>query len=147
MSLTGEQIAKILSTKGQFRSLSYARPMKLRKEFDKIAIKRVEKLSVRLGVDYENLSIIHAKRLAGEKSVGLPWGEWVQFPYLLAHKGKKYYRFTANHKGGIPPIISYIYDGIQVVEADMRVMALASEFRDAEPLVFNVMEENILKLV
>lgn len=146
--LTAEQLALLMSTKGQFRSLAYTRPVKLRKEFTgKPALKRVTGLSVRAGCSYDNIGEIHRRRVSGEApavNAGLSWGRWKIEPYVIEHGDKLYARFIAN-AGGTPPKVEYFYDGVVVTADQMKLMSLASEFKPLD-LAFVVSFENILEL-
>lgn len=92
-----EIIQKILKNKGQFRNASWERDCQVKKDSPPIR-KRTEMENVRIGLEYDNMGIVHEKRESGELpsvNTGLPnWCEWKQYPYIAKNKfnGTEYVR-------------------------------------------------------
>ena len=135
--------------KGRFMVLGYRRPMKMRKGQPQLY--KVWRGTVRPGVDYDNIGVVQEGRADGSlpaENAGLPYGEWLEFPYVIQHKGQFQYRFT---KTGGKKLVSEIQDANgNVVSWDAaKEMALASEFPKADSVpspILNVKEENIVEL-
>lgn len=138
--------------KGANLSVVFDRQLKTRKGVTQ-AVTKVTRIVARGGVEYDNLGIVQEKRENGElpsENAGLPWGEWVEYPYHIRHKDIDYARFYPASGIGFKPQVSYFIDGLEVpktVEGWIRVrsLCLASEFpkRDEEPLCFTVKAHNV----
>lgn len=50
-------------------------------------LRKISTANVMTGVEYANLSVNN-----DTETGDLPWGEWAQYPYLIAHKGTEYAR-------------------------------------------------------
>lgn len=143
ISSTDPQVQQYLDTlmsrKGQIVTLVTARPMKVRKGQD--AITKTSEFQCRVGVNYDNIKAVQEKRAEGQlpaENAGLPWGEWVDFPYVIAHKGEYYVRCTilrnAHRKSP-----SFTRGGVEISRDEAQVACLASEFREGDDNdVFNV---------
>ena len=139
-------VARLVTLKGQFVVLSTTRDVKVRKGI----MGNYEKHSVftcRIGVDYDNISVVKEKRETGElpsENAGLPWGSWLIFPYIIAHKGNHYVRCTSvNGNPLCVPKVKYTRDGVDIPEEMVRQVALAQEFREDERDVFTIKVESI----
>jgi hypothetical protein len=92
--------------------------------------------TVRLGVDYDHIGAVQLKREDGrlpEVNAGLPWGEWIEFPYTIAHRGEVYVRCTLAHNTAHRGHTSYqLADGTAIDSQQVQIMALASEFPQGE---------------
>ncbi len=146
-----EIIAKLLSKKGQFASISYRRPLKLLKQFvnegkfgEKITV-----CQVRCGVDYSNLQSTIEKVESGQISGNhsLVSREWVLFPYLLKSltTGKLLFRFypVSNSKSNS----RYFLDGAEIPEESVPTYCLKSEWGDKrEQPCFDLPIESIISV-
>ena len=128
---------KFLSKKGQICSLSISKPLKLRGGSTGVLVKK-SRLQARAGVDYKNIKEVKGAGIEPQK---LPWGEWEVFPHIIKHKEARYFRFS--HLNGAKKKVEYLYNGEEITEEQAKALALASEFRSDEPIVFNVKEENL----
>jgi len=111
----------------------------------------VEKESVfqvQVGVNYDNKETVKQGRADGtlpEENAGLPWGNWLIFPYVIEHKGNLYFRFYPV-KNNFVPSVRYFMDGREVTKAEVEPLCLASEFADkGEVLCFTYPLEGILE--
>ena len=139
-------LTKLLNKKGQFGSVRYARDVKQKKGSPVQNVKKEVLMSIRAGVEYDNLKVVKEKRDSGElpkENAGLPWGKWVAYPYLIEHKGEHYARFTPN---GIPQV-KYFIEGKEVSRDEALKFALASEISSGEkPDAITINLNNILEL-
>jgi hypothetical protein len=112
------------------------------------------------GIDYENMVKVQQGRDNGElpsENASLPWGHWMDFPYLIGHKGKTYVRLyppsenrsiKENVKKSIPKVRFLTADGVEVSPEVVKAVALASEFpkEKTEALCFTVDADNIVEI-
>ena len=140
----------LLSRKGQYVTLSTRRPVKMRKGQPEVF--KLSTYTVRVGVNYDNIKAVQIKRADGTlpaENAGLPWGEWVDFPYTIAHKGEMYLRCTMAHNTAHKATTAYqLADGSAIDPVDVRVMALASEFKEggSDNDVFNIKVSSITQI-
>lgn len=143
ISSTDPQVQQYLDTlmsrKGQIVTLVTARPMKVRKGQD--AITKTSEFQCRVGVNYDNIKAVQEKRAEGQlpaENAGLPWGEWVDFPYVIAHKGEYYVRCTIL-RNAFRKAPTFTRGGVEISKEEAQVACLASEFREGDDNdVFNV---------
>lgn len=142
--LTMEQL---LARKGQICTFTTTRPLKVRK--GQAPITKTSTFQARVGVNYDNIATVQEKRANGElpaENQGLPWGEWEVFPYVIAHKGEKYFRCTSIRNNFVSKT-EYTRDGFAISKEEAQVAALASEFSTGEPSeVFNIKLSSILEV-
>lgn len=136
----------LMSRKGQIVTVKTERPVKMKKG-QPIVIKTSE-FQCRVGVNYDNVAVVKEARENGDlpaENAGLPWGEWIEFPYTIGHKGETYIRCTmANSKFRREPVFTLI-DGTVIEKAKVKLGALASEFKEgAEKIVFNIKLSSLL---
>ena len=89
---TASILSNVLAKKGQFGRATYQKRLKTRKGSAHVIEKRTS-MTIRAGIDYDNLSAVKEKRANGdlpEVNNGLPWGSWVCFPYIISHNDKHY---------------------------------------------------------
>lgn len=135
---------KLMSLKGQIATITTTRPMKVRKGVAPIT--KTSKFQCRVGVNYDNIARVQAKRESGElptENAGLPWGRWVEFPYVIEHKGELYFRCTAIRNQFVPQT-TYAQLGDPITADQARSMCLASEFKPSDGEVFNVKLSSII---
>ncbi len=141
-------VQSILALKGQFVRFKTSRPLKVRKGQD--AIVKVSEFTARVGVDYDNIKAVVEKREANilpAENQGLPWGEWLIFPHLIAHKGCHYLRCTAvNGNASCVPTVQFLRNGQPITREEAQAAALASEFREDDRDVFTIKVESILEV-
>lgn len=134
----------LMSRKGQIVTLVTERPLKVRKNQE--AITKRSEFQCRVGVTYDNIQAVKDKRATGELpavNAGLPWGEWVDFPYVIAHKGEYYLRCTML-RNAFRKAPTYTRNGVEITAAEAQLAALASEFGQGDNNdVFNIKVSSI----
>lgn len=136
---------KLLSKKGQIATLTTERAMKMRK--GQPTVTKRSTFQCRVGVNYDNIAAVKEKRAEGTlpaENAGLPWGEWLEFPYTIAHKGEVYFRCTAM-RNNVPSKTMYFIEGVEIDRDTVQAMCLASEFKEStDNDVFNIKVSSIL---
>lgn len=134
----------LLSRRGQIVTVNTERPMKVRKGQD--AITKRSEFQCRVGVNYDNIKAVQAKRESGElpaENQGLPWGEWALFPYVITHKGEYYVRCTML-RNGFRKAAEFIRNEQLISKEEAQIACLASEFREGDDNeVFNIKVSSI----
>ena len=135
----------LMNRKGQIATITTTRALKVRK--NETAINKTSTFQCRVGVDYDNIKVVQEKRENGEiptENAGLPWGQWEIFPYVIEHKGERYFRCTTIRNNFIPKT-TYIRDGVEISVEEAQRAALASEFRAGDSSdVFNIKISSIV---
>jgi len=144
-------LSKLMARRGQYVTLSTRRPVKMRKGQPEVF--KLSTYTVRVGVNYDNIGAVKEKREAGElpeKNAGLPWGEWMEFPYTIGYKGETYLRCTLAHGTSHKATVAFeLEDGTSIEREQVQIMALASEFKSSEDRdndVFNIKLSSITQL-
>jgi hypothetical protein len=141
---TQQYLDTLLSRKGQIVTVETERSMKVRKNQEPI-LKQSE-FQCRVGVNYDNIASVKEGRANGEKpaeNAGLPWGEWVVFPYVIAHKGEYYVRCTVV-RNNFRKAAKFIRGGVEISKEEAQVACLASEFSEGgDNEVFNIKVSSI----
>lgn len=146
--------------KGTFCSVRIVRPVKTKKAYADERIIKVSSVVLRSGIDYDKMASVIAKRETGElpsENQGLPWGEWLEHPFFITHKGTLYVRFSLIQekrdddgnsykvqKGKIKT--RYYRNGVRVSKSSLADICLASEFSSKRPDCITVKAENIAKI-
>ncbi len=142
-----DALSYLLTRKGQIVTITARRSMKTLKSTQAM----IEKLSVfqaRAGINYDNVKAVKEKRESGElpaENAGLPWGEWHQFPYVIRHKGKFYFRLYTVANNFTPKTV-YFVNGVESDRATVEPLCLASEFYDKITDCFTYPLEGILSV-
>lgn len=121
-------VRRILSRAGQFTGFLWTRNLKTRKGVSDIITKTVRCVG-RVGLSYEKRASVQDARASGElpaTNAGLPWGQWLLFPYLIEHKGNLYVRIYP--VPGRAPKVIYKLNGRIVRRSEIEALCLASEF-------------------
>jgi len=135
--------------KGSFRTMETCKPLKTLKSQSAHSVMKISRRTVRLGVQYDHLKAVQAKRESGELPAvnqGLKWGEYVKGEegYLITHKGNTYLRVTSSPNKAKT---TYLIDSKVSTEEEAKKLCLASEFRSGErPDVMNINVEHIVNL-
>lgn len=142
-------IKAILSeNKGRNLRAIWGKSLKTRKDAGEVNVEKVTSIVIRGGIDYDNLAIVQEKREDGSlpsEPQPLPWGEWVEFPIHIAHKGTDYARFYPASGINFETKVEYYLDGELTTKEAVQPLCLASEFpsRDEAPLCYSVKAENV----
>ncbi len=121
-------LGRILAKRGQFTGCLWVRTLKTRKGVT-VTVTKETRATVRVGLDYDSRAKVQDARADGELpavNAGLPWGQWLAFPYVIAHKGNHYVRLYPV-EGRYPKVI-YRVNGQTVSKAEAETLCLASEF-------------------
>lgn len=147
-----QNIASILAAhKGQNLPVVFERPLKTRKGVEDVIVKR-SRVIVRGGIQYDNMAIVIEGRDNGTlpaENAGLPWGEWVSFPYHIAHKGQDYARFYGASGLDFSAHVEFYRNGSPVSREEVEPLCLKSEFTPRDPNapeVFTVKAENVVQI-
>jgi len=133
-----EMLEKLKSRKGQVVTITTERAVKVKKGMP--AVTKKSKFQCRVGVTYDNIQAVKDKRASGElpaENQGLPWGEWIEFPYIIGHKDDVFVRCTTINSGNTWPTV-YVSEGREISVDSVKQMAYASEFAERERDVFNI---------
>jgi hypothetical protein len=121
---------EFLKQKGTFCSVTRRKRLKPRKGVERV-IYQITQGSFRAGLDYDKKKNTIAGRFDGtlpETNQGLPWGKWEQFPYLISHKGKTYFRLYNDAPKSI--VTTYVDEnGAELTLDQAKDLCLASEFK------------------
>lgn len=135
-----DMLQTLLNRRGQIATITTERPLRVRK--GQAPITKISTFQCRVGVDYDNIQTVREKRESGElpeENAGLPWGRWINFPYVIEHSGTTYFRCT-RIRNNFRPRTTYIRNGVEITRDEAEDAALASEFRSTESdnEVFNI---------
>lgn len=121
--------------KGTYTSILWERDAKTKKGCTDCVKKRV-RATVRLGMNYENLSIVKAGRATGKMptvSAGLTWGTWSEYPYFIKHTPKNSVETTylrAYLGKGSNMQTEWYLNGRKVDKSAIAHLVLASELKE-----------------
>lgn len=134
MKLTAKQIVTELENrKGQHVKVTWSRLAKTLKDCPHTIAKRTTAF-VRSGIDYANLATVQSGIEAGTRGEvqSLPWGEWIQFPFIIGHKGIEYVRLYPASFDNLKPSVEWTRDGEPVQFDHIEKWLLSSEKRRDE---------------
>jgi hypothetical protein len=120
---------KILAMKGQICTFHTRKAVKVRKgapQFTKESM-----FQGRIGIQYDNMATVQEKREDGRlpsENQGLTWGEWLFYPYIISHNGKRYLRVSKANSNVRYPSKYFDLNGNEVSAEIVKMFALASEF-------------------
>lgn len=127
-----DRLHMLMQRRGQIATITTRRALKVRK--NQPAIDKISTFQCRVGVDYDNIQSVQDKRRTGELPVmnaGLPWGQWVDFPYVIEHRGEYYFRCT-RLRNNFRARTQYVREGQVIDREQAQQAALASEFREQD---------------
>lgn len=139
--------------KGANIVLEWNRPAKTLKAVTN-EIRKAVRMVGRVGIDYNNIEAVKAKRASGE----LPdeaqplWngaGEWVVFPFILRHKvkGTHYARFYYGTSATVSPKVQWYMDGNAVSYEVVEPLLRSEEKRDEKQGdCFTVCVDHVLRV-
>lgn len=141
------------ATKGSNIVLEWDRPAKTFKSCIS-EVRKAVRMVGRIGIDYNNISAVKAKRESGElpdeaQPIWKGAGEWAVFPFLIRHKtkGTHYARFYFGTSDKVCPKVQWYLDGNPVEFNVVESMLTAEEKRDDEKSeCFTVCVENVLRI-
>lgn len=152
--MTYRNIKEIISRKqpGTFTSILWERELPLlarvKKENPQFNVKKRVRATVRLGVSYDNMASVQAKRATGELpsvNQGLTWGTWLEYPNFITHNGKTYLQCA--EAPGSKMEVEYFINGRPANKEAVAVLCPKSAFTDHGQLdKFTVNVDHILAL-
>ena len=143
-----QMLALLMTRKGQIVTVKTERPVKMKK--NQPAYTKTSEFQCRVGVNYDNIAVVKEGRADGTlpaENAGLPYGEWLEFPYTIAHKGDIHIRCTML-KNNFRKSAVFMLDGVVVDKEVVQAGALASEFKEStgDNAVFNIKLSNLLEV-
>lgn len=133
--------------KGVFSVVEMEKTLKTKKGFEPIVKKSA--FQVQLGVEYDAKKSVQEKRAEGllpAENAGLPWGEWMLYPYVIAHKGEQYLRVSL-FNGTFKPTASFWQNGVEITREQAKLACYASEFKDHDGTdCFSIKASNIVRV-
>lgn len=139
-------INAFLSASGQFASVTFKSNPKPAAEFKGVVLEKVTTGVFRSGVNFANLATTKAEFASGERTEVQPlaWGEWVQFPFVIAHKGERFLRLTTVN--GAKSKSKFFVNGTEVArnEFESFLVPSARSAAKAPTEVFNIKESNLV---
>ena len=156
MKTFGGNVEKFMTSTGQFCRVTFASEKRpAAKHKGRKLVKRTSGI-FRSGIQYKNLGAVKEAIEAGERGEvqPLPWGQWVQYPYIIEHKGTYYVRLYPPHKrneeGRLVPTWSesqlkyeFLVDDEIVDEDTFNSYLTPSQVNSKVPDCFTVKSENI----
>lgn len=150
MQTKSEILQVLFSKKAHFGTVVYEKQLKTRKGVSQVITKKT-RMSIRAGLDYDNMKAVQEKRETGELpeiNQGLKWGTWKNFPYLIEHKGQEYIRLYPNPNG--KTVTEYFVDGHPANLEEFQTLVLASELPKKDgnmPDCISIAFDNVKELV
>jgi hypothetical protein len=158
MKTFGGNVDKFMTSTGQFCRVTFTSEKRpAAKHKGRKLVKRTNGL-FRSGIQFKNLGAVKEGIAAGERGEvqPLPWGQWVEYPYIIEHKGTFYIRLYPPHKrnddGRLVPCwnesqlsIEYYVDDKAVNKEEFNSFLTPSDAKkgDDRPDCFTVKSESI----
>ena len=80
-----------LNQAGAFQAFAWRSAVKPAAAHRGVSLVKITEAVARTGVEYANLGVNE-----GQDTGSLPWGEWLDYPYVVGHKGSEYGRLYLN---------------------------------------------------
>ena len=146
-----EIISQIESRRGRHVKVTWQRPAKLLKAAESIVVSKRTSAWVRSGIDYANLSVVREGIANGQRDEvqPLPWGEWIQFPFIIGHKGTEYVRLYPASFDNLRPEVEWSINGRPSTYEKVEQYLVSSEKqkgREDQPLCFTVKAESVIDI-
>lgn len=139
-------ISAFLSCKGQFASVTFKSNPKPAADFKGVTLEKVTTGVFRSGVNFANLTSVKDGIANGERGEVQPlaWGEWVNFPFVIAHKGERFLRLTTVK--GAKSKSTFKVNGVEVSRDEFESFLVPSARSGAKTPteVFNIKEANLV---
>lgn len=160
LNKTIQILESLKSCKGCERAAIWHTPIKkLKGDFNGAhSVSKQVTAHVRAGIDFANLSSVKSGIESGERGEveSLPWGEWLQFPFVIGHTRKdgQYCEYVRLY----PPVlkarnspkrntVQWYLDSKPVDYSAVEPMLLAADKpKDETPECFNLNVENIVAI-
>jgi len=146
---TTNALTAFLACKGQFASVTFKSNPKTNASSKGVMLEKTTSGVFRAGINFANLTSVKegiANNERGEVQ-SLPWGEWVQFPFVIQHKGERFLRLTVAPNASIK--CSFKVNGVEVSREEFESHLVPSARSDAKadkaPVeVFTIKEANLV---
>ena len=143
---TNNVINAFLAAAGQFASVTFKSNPTPAAKFKGTVLEKTTTGVFRSGVNFANLSSTKAEFASGERTEVQPlaWGEWVQFPFVIAHKGERFLRLTTVN--GVKSKSTFKVNGVEVSRDEFESFLVPSARSSAKTPteVFNIKEANLV---
>lgn len=146
-------VATLVHAKGQFSSATWKSTVKPAAQFKDLEINKITTAVVRSGIDYSNLKSVKEGIANDEReAVGeLPWGQWLDFPYIIGHNNKKYVRLYPSKAPNHVPKVKYFVNGKETPKANvLHFLTPSARQRMEQPTAnecFTLNVDNILDVI
>jgi hypothetical protein len=141
----------IMKAKGQFVLASWFSEPTPKAAFKGVNLKKETIAVVRAGINFANLTSVKEGIANGERGEVQPlsWGEWIDFPYVIGHKGNEYIRlYPSNHI----PKVKYFANGKEVSKVEFASYLTPSKAKELlngerkEVECFTIKANNVLNI-
>jgi hypothetical protein len=143
---TNNVINAFLSASGQFASVTFKSNPTPAAAFKGTLLEKTTTGVFRSGVNFANLSSVKEGIANNERGEVQPlaWGEWVNFPFVIAHKGERFLRLTTVN--GAKSKSTFKVNGVEVTrdEFESFLVPSARSGAKAPTEVFNIRESNLV---
>jgi hypothetical protein len=149
MNLATVKSAIAAAPKGANIILEWVRPAKVKKAAQGDNIEKHVRMVGRMGIEYDAMKSTVERRESGEapaENAGLPWGEWLEYPYLIQHKGKVYLRLYVGTSRKVTPKVEWTRNGQPVSREDIESALLASEKSERKGDTFTCTLANLTRV-
>jgi len=146
-----DDILNGLNGAGQFVPVSWESDVAVAAPHKGHTVRKAVSGVFRSGITYDNMGDVIEGREDGTlpaENAGLPWGEWIVFPYHVGHKGADYVRLYPAK--GAKVTATYTVDGRPATREEVLGMMTPSARAKAEngetPLCFTLKAANVVSV-
>ena len=142
---TNTNITNILTSgAGRFTKVAFRTNPKPAAAFKAVRLTKVTRGVFRAGINFANLTSVKEGIENEERGEvqPLPWGEWVQFPYTIEHKGTRYVRLYPAVGGKVE--VQYLVNDEETSKEEFKTYLTPSAAAATATECFTVKEENII---
>jgi hypothetical protein len=129
---TSPALAAFLSCKGQFASVTFKSNPKPAASSKGVMLEKVTTGVFRAGINFANISSVKDGIASNERGEVQPlaWGEWVNFPFVIAHKGENFLRLTV--ASGKVMSVTFSVNGVEVSREEFETHLIPSARSEAK---------------
>jgi hypothetical protein len=129
---TNTAITAFLSCKGQFASVTFKSNPKPAASSKGVMLEKVTTGVFRAGINFANISSVKEGIANNERGEVQPlaWGEWVNFPFVIAHKGENFLRLTV--ASGKVMSVTFKVNGVEVSREEFETHLIPSARSEAK---------------
>jgi hypothetical protein len=144
-STINNAIDAFLACKGQFASVTFKSNPKPAAAFKGVVLEKIVTNVFRAGVDFANLASVKEGIASNERGEVQPlaWGSWVNFPFVIEHKGERFLRLTS---AGKKAFVVFKVNGVTVGKDEFEsflVPSARSENKVATEVI-SIKESNLI---